>query len=55
MAGLNNPKDAHCLFTDEKDFSVAVKYLQNIGKNLYHLATTLKANYSYNYVLISMC
>lgn len=33
MVGLKNLNSTHYLFTDEKDFSVAVKYLQNIGKS----------------------
>ena len=36
MAGLKSLNATHYLFTDEKDFSVAVKHLQNIGKTFCH-------------------
>ena len=40
MVNLGNHKDA--LFTDEKDFGVAVKYMENIGKNYSVLAWLLQ-------------
>ena len=33
MVGLDNHKNTLSLFTDEKDFEVAVKYMKNIGKD----------------------